>query len=214
MGKYSEFERKGRDFYATPYKAVEPLAPYLQTTNPLLADKLRYFEPFAGDGALIQHLSKTNPEWRCMGATDVSPSKPEQGDWLCPEANNIQTDNFDDYGHNFRHTVEHLGIRAVITNPPWLNDSKSRFQLLRFLNYILHAKCSAIFLLNGNLVHNKGSWQNRTYGYSLMDRCQHVLPIGRLKWIEGSEHSGKEDCCWYFFHPGEGVTEPKLLPRK
>ena len=50
MGKRSNFERIERDFYPTPFEAVEPLIPHLP-------DKFTFAEPCAGDGSLTRHLS-------------------------------------------------------------------------------------------------------------------------------------------------------------
>jgi len=51
MGKRSNFERVERDFYPTPYEAVVPLLPHLSPGT-------RFYEPCAGDGALMDHLVK------------------------------------------------------------------------------------------------------------------------------------------------------------
>ena len=64
MGKRSEFERKDRDFYPTPYKAVEPLLPHLP-------ESFTFAEPCAGDGRLISHLTKHGGDVRY--ALDIEP---------------------------------------------------------------------------------------------------------------------------------------------
>ena len=51
MGKRSNFERRERDFYPTPYAAVVPLLPHLREGT--------YFdEPCVGDGDLVLHLER------------------------------------------------------------------------------------------------------------------------------------------------------------
>ena len=45
MGKRSNFERVERDFYPTPYKAVEPLVQHLPKKQ------FAFAEPCAGDGS-------------------------------------------------------------------------------------------------------------------------------------------------------------------
>jgi hypothetical protein len=62
MGKRSNFERKERDFYRTPYEAVVPLVPHLE-------DVLVYIEPCAGDGTLIDHIPL------CSWGYDIEPQK-------------------------------------------------------------------------------------------------------------------------------------------
>ena len=63
MGKRSNFERRERDFYPTPFKAVRPLIPHL--------DGIRGFaEPCAGEGDLIRHLESFG--LRCVYAGDIA----------------------------------------------------------------------------------------------------------------------------------------------
>jgi hypothetical protein len=62
MGKRSDFKRIPRDFYPTPLAAVVPLRPHLPVGFH------SYWEPCAGDGALIKHL----PGF-CYAATDIDP---------------------------------------------------------------------------------------------------------------------------------------------
>lgn len=64
MGNRSNFERVDRDFYPTPKAAVLPLLPHLI--------KHQYFwEPCAGDGALVDHL--LNAEMDICAASDIEP---------------------------------------------------------------------------------------------------------------------------------------------
>ena len=67
MGKRSNFKRKERDFYPTPYEAAKPLMPHLDSN-------CRFAEPCAGDGALVKHLVSHEhiPFW----VSDIEP----QGD--------------------------------------------------------------------------------------------------------------------------------------
>lgn len=94
MGKRSSFARVERDFYPTPYEAVEPLLPHLR---PLTT----FFEPCAGDGALVRHLVAAGH--MCMGAFDIAP----RAGGLCPaDATKLKLlcpDSAD----------------CFITNPPW-----------------------------------------------------------------------------------------------
>ena len=94
MGKRSNFERKPRDFYPTPFEAVEPLTEHLPRG-------FTFAEPCAGNGALIGHL-----EWHggtCMWASDIE-----------PQHKGIPTQDFKDVWRN-----ELLESEFVITNPPW-----------------------------------------------------------------------------------------------
>lgn len=62
MGKRSGFERRDRDAYPTPVEAIVPLLPFLPFET-------RFFEPCAGDGALIRHLEAAGHQ--CIGQMDI-----------------------------------------------------------------------------------------------------------------------------------------------
>lgn len=96
MGKYSEFERKPRDFYRTPEAAVLPLLPHLPR------GPFSYAEPCAGDGYLVHHLQK-HTEGVCVMASDIHPMK----DWISAR---------DAFSHD-RHTMKHPEF--IVTNPPY-----------------------------------------------------------------------------------------------
>ena len=93
MGKRSNFERVERDFYPTPMEAVLPLLPHL-------APETRFFEPCAGDGALVRHLESFGHT--CERASDIAP----QGDGI--EERCV-----------FRSPLPIGDNPIFITNPPW-----------------------------------------------------------------------------------------------
>ena len=93
MGKRSSgsFERQKRDFYPTPFSAVEPLLSHL-------SEKTVFDEPCAGNGALVDHLESSGH--RCLRATDIEPQRDDVGTF----------DAFD---------IESVYGDCFITNPPW-----------------------------------------------------------------------------------------------
>lgn len=91
MGKRSSFDRIERDFYPTPAEAVAPLLLHLPRS-------VRFCEPCAGNGALIDHLTAAGHI--CAGAWDIAP----------------QRDDIDQHDA----TTRLIGnIDCFITNPPW-----------------------------------------------------------------------------------------------
>lgn len=95
MGKRSNFDRKPRDFYPTPYEGVAPLLPYVNG---------EFIEPCAGDGRLIRHLEKHG--MRCIFACDIEP----QG------VDIVQKDVL-------FFNAELPPCSLIITNPPWERES-------------------------------------------------------------------------------------------
>lgn len=66
MGKRSNFERRARDLYPTPEKAVLPLVPHLEVGQ-------TFDEPLAGDGRLVNALISHGLV--CIGASDIEPGR-------------------------------------------------------------------------------------------------------------------------------------------
>ena len=88
-----KFERKARDFYATPYEAVVPLSPHLPP-------RTWFWEPCAGDGALVNHICAF--DHCCSLMSDICPQNPD-----------IETID----ALEFDATYEVFDL--IITNPPW-----------------------------------------------------------------------------------------------
>ena len=206
MGKYSDAERNESDFYPTPMKAVGPLIPYLDGIE-------RFCEPFVGNGVLVNHLSKLKPDLKCTWAFDIEPQLEPLTVTATSEFLVSEQRDFDDMtNEDFASGMIQRGVEAVITNPPWLNTPNSGYQLTRFINKLCFGGFPVILLLNANILNNKGFWQNRSKGRSMGDLCYKILPVGRMKWIEGSAHTGKEDCAWFFLSELNREL-PKILPR-
>jgi hypothetical protein len=106
MGKRSNFERRPRDSYATPYEAVVPLLAHLRPIT-------RFDEPCCGEGALIRHLLKH--EMVVARASDIEPGIVWAGKRDALEASFCMGDCF-------------------ITNPPW--DRKILHPLIERLSSI------------------------------------------------------------------------------
>ena len=94
MGKRSNFERKARDFYPTPFAAVEPLIDHLPKG-------FTFAEPCAGDGQLVRHLEHF--DGHCTWASDVE-----------PQLHGIAKNDFSEIGN-----YQVMESEFIITNPPW-----------------------------------------------------------------------------------------------
>jgi hypothetical protein len=94
MGKRSDFERKPRDFYPTPFAAVEPLIQHLP-------EGFAFTEPCAGDGQLCRHLEYFGGT--CMWASDIE-----------PQLEGVLQNDYTELGEN-----EVFESGYIITNPPW-----------------------------------------------------------------------------------------------
>jgi hypothetical protein len=89
---------------------------------------------------------------------------------------------------------------AIITNPPWTR----RLLHPLILHFQKHAPTWLLF--DADWAHNK-----RSYPYLL--QCTDIVSVGRLRWIEGTTQTGKDNAAWYRFdtHHNGG---PKFHGRK
>ena len=89
------YEKRPRDFYPTPAKAVTPLTKHLQ-------QNFSFCEPCAGNGALVGHLERMFNAV-CFLPLDIEP----QADWITKGDGNSLT----------AEAVEYCD--CIITNPPF-----------------------------------------------------------------------------------------------
>src|SRR6056297_483134 len=99
MGKRSDFPRRAQDASDTPLEAVAPLIPHLPYP-------LRYWEPCAGSGALVQAIGDlSDGAFTCDEVSDIKPRS----------LGVVQRDAFQVTDLNPK-------IDYIITNPPWTRE--------------------------------------------------------------------------------------------
>ena len=162
MGKRSDFVRVERDFYPTPLAAVVPLIPHL-------GDDVAYWEPCAGDGALLAHIDKlTLSKAICTAAADIEPADDGvfKADALLsnPPANSTH----------------------IISNPPW--DRK-----------ILHPMIEHFSAMRPTWLLFDADWMHTKQSAPFMPYLRKVVSVGRVKWIPDSKMTGKDNCAWHLF---------------
>ncbi len=84
--------------------------------------------------------------------------------------------------------LDHYGAAdAIITNPPWSRDLMHRliahFENIRPTWLLLDA-----------------DWAHTKQAAPFLPHCSDIVSIGRVKWIEGSKYTGKDNAAWYRFH--------------
>lgn len=73
-----------------------------------------------------------------------------------------------------------------ITNPPW--DRKVLHPLIEHLSSI--APTWLLF---------DADWMHTRQSAPMVRRLKKVVSVGRVRWIEGTNMTGKDNCCWYLF---------------
>ena len=130
MGKRSDFERRERDWYPTPYEAVIPLLPHLEPST-------HFFEPCAGDGTLVKHLQKHRHILVC--ASDIE-----------PQANGIGVRDVMDIDIP---AYDNVFARFFITNPSWPALGQSGEPVISIINH-LSSMAPTWLLLSADFAHN------------------------------------------------------------
>ena len=175
--------RKERDFYPTPSKAVVPLIDHLEGAKTFL-------EPCAGNGALIQHIETlTSYCWSCKKAYDIDP----QPTPITYPVNIAQRNALSLTIHDV------VDIDYIITNPPFQWD-----MLQPLLDHLPDLRPTWLLLPFGYACNKRMA--------PYMEKCKKLVPIGRVKWIEGSKQTSTDDYGWYLFT--HQTTTTKLYARQ
>jgi hypothetical protein len=80
-----------------------------------------------------------------------------------------------------------------VTNPPWTRE------LLHPIIENLSSQLPTWLLFDAGWMFTRQAIQYLKY-------CHKIVTVGRIKWIPGSQYTGKDDCCWYLF-------DQKLIPQ-
>lgn len=83
--------------------------------------------------------------------------------------------------------TETNGADVFITNPPW--NRKILHPLIEHLSDM----APTWLLFDADWMHTKQS-------IPYLHRLKKIVSVGRVKWIEDSKSTGKDNCCWYLFH--------------
>jgi len=180
LGKRSDFPRREKDWYATPYSAVLPLLPHL-------APRTRFAEPCVGDGALVRHLERHGHT--CYWGSDIE-------DRSAPvDAYGVEVIKKYPVADALTLTTPLKQAGCIITNPPY--DKSVLFPMIDHFA----EQNTTFLLLNADFMHNVGSGR-------FLRRCSMIISIGRIKWIAGSKNGGMENFAWFRFdQKHEGPTE-------
>lgn len=185
MGKRSDFEKLDKSRYITPLKALLPLLPHLPFNT-------RFIEPCAAGGQLADLLEEAGHE--CVEAWDIAPEH-----WRVQARDALQP------------LPVHLGSAdMIITNPPWDRE------LLHPMIANFATRRPTWLLFDADWIYTPQEAVAAKYAVpsqlDLWPLLREVVPVGRVKWIEGSKYSGKDNCAWYLFGPGKAppIIHPPL----
>lgn len=78
-------------------------------------------------------------------------------------------------------------VDAIITNPPWTRE-------------ILHPMIRRFQAIAPTWLLFDADWAHTRQAVPFIDQCSHIVSVGRVKWIEDSPYTGKDNAAWYRFH--------------
>ena len=84
--------------------------------------------------------------------------------------------NVDDYG----------AADAIITNPPWSRD-------------VLHGLITHLQNIAPTWLLLDADWAHTKQAAPFLPHSSDIVAVGRVKWIEKSKYTGKDNCAWYRF---------------
>lgn len=145
---------------------------------PHLEPRTHFIEPCAGDGRLMRHLEHHGHV--CVDAFDIE-----------PQHKDIDQDD----------ALEAIFVPergqpipdAVITNPPWRRD---------FLHPFIHhwrVQMPTWVLCDAD-------WAHTVQAAPFLPFCRKIVSIGRVKWIEDSKMTGKDNAVWMLLDDTPGPT--------
>lgn len=85
------------------------------------------------------------------------------------------------------------GCSYIITNPPWSRD-------------VLHPMIEHFRQLRPTWLLFDADWMHTRQAAPFLRQCTDIVSVGRVKWISGSKHTGKDNCAWYRFDTSEAQT--------
>jgi hypothetical protein len=145
--------------------------------------------------ALLPHLPPVVRFVEPCAGSGVLLDQLEAAGHVCVDSYDIEPGRSDIYKADANDYTTPLTFDYFITNPPWTRE------ILRPLIAHLSDQAPTWLLFDADWMHTKQARPFRS-------RLRKIVSIGRLKWIEGSKHDGKDNCAWYLFdRPAGEIAE-------
>ncbi|MDR9813091.1 hypothetical protein [Rhizobium hidalgonense] len=84
-------------------------------------------------------------------------------------------------------SLEVVKFDAIITNPPWTRE-------------LLHPMIQRFQSIAPTWLLFDADWVHTRQAIPFIDQCSHIVSVGRVKWIEDSQFTGKDNAAWHRFH--------------
>jgi hypothetical protein len=144
---------------------------------PHLPAGARFIEPCAGDGRLARHLEAHGMV--CVDMLDIEPQHPD-----VRRGNALQEVRWDALPDD---------VDFIITNPPWTRR-------------IMHPMIETFRRTRPTWLLHDANWLFTRQAAPFLPYVAKIVTIGRVKWIEDSTMSGKDDSVWTLHTDTPGPT--------
>lgn len=137
-----------------------------------------FVEPCAGDGRLVRHLEKHGMS--CLSMFDIEPQHED-------------VDRADALGLVAAAEMTEPSVDCIITNPPWARP-------------VLHMMIDTFRRIKPTWLLFDADWAHTKQAAPYLPYCRKIVSVGRVKWIEDSKMSGKDNVVWCRFETTPGDT--------
>lgn len=138
-----------------------------------------FVEPCAGDGRLVRHLERHGMS--CTAMFDIEPQHPD-------------VERRDAFSAGAWAAMTEPSVDWIITNPPW--DRK-----------ILHPMMETFRRYAPTWLLHDANWLFTKQARPFLPYIRKIVTVGRVKWIEGTTMTGKDDAVWTLHMRTAGKTE-------
>lgn len=152
------------------YRTTDPRA--VAALLPHIEEHCDVCEPCAGAGDLARQLDRAG--YACVALYDIEPAVPYRESAI--EQRDALTLTLADL----------RGADCIITNPPWTRE-------------ILHPLIEHLSSLAPTWLLFDADWVQTKQSAPYMRLCTDIVAVGRLRWMQGTKHDGKDNSAWYRF---------------
>jgi hypothetical protein len=176
---------KRSDFPRRPMDSYDTPEEAVLPLLPFLMDVHTFAEPCAGNGFLIRALEKHG--LKCVWASDLRADvrKPVKGGI---DALKLTRNDL-------------LRAEAIISNPPWTRE-------------LLHPMIKHFMRLKPTWLLFDADWMHNQQAVPFIVHCRAIVSVGRVKWMDGSAHTGLDNAAWFLFdhrHIGQPLFHPRMV---
>jgi hypothetical protein len=130
---------------------------------------------------LPEHSTFCEP---CAGAGHLIDQLEDAGHF-CIEAYDIDPQEHGIYQRDAM-AIKSSDAQFFITNPPWTRS-------------ILHPMIMHLASIKPTWLLFDADWMHNLSSLPYLKHCKMIVSTPRIKWIEGTDQAGKDNCAWYLF---------------